>query len=317
MAAVSIDQGMPGPEESAHKVDRSRWQLLAMARRRWAEIDLPFDCRLLRTVVDEAPMLAEGLGMESGDRFLTDYLSLDLDLVGRVLGWLEQEQPTEAVPLAVAAATCALNLTGTFAEAGDNQHTLKDGGLDNIKTTAQGEGGTSAAYLAARLKKAGRDDLLEQDRTPLPAAWARRRYRTTGQDCWYGSWVQSLSRAPDGSTSRMAARKTCHVSRIWALVQLLYPRPRSFTPMLYQSRSFRSRSSCAADFRPDFMPAVCQLTEASRRHLSTSATVTDPSGSGLSWPALINWETRAGEIPSASAACFLSMAAVVKARGEF
>jgi hypothetical protein len=102
MAAVSVDQGMPGPEESAHKVDRSRWQLLAMARRRWAEIDLPFDCRLLRTVVDEAPMLAEGLGMESGDRFLTDYLSLDLDLVGRVLGWLEQEQPTEAVPLAVA-----------------------------------------------------------------------------------------------------------------------------------------------------------------------------------------------------------------------
>ena len=157
MAAVSVDQGMPGPEESAHKVDRSRWQLLAMARRRWAEIDLPFDCRLLRTVVDEAPMLAEGLGLESGDRFLTDYLSLDLDLVGRVLGWLEQEQPTEAVPLAVAAATRALNLTGTFAEAG-NPH----GNLDNIKVTAQGEGGTSAAYLAARLKKAGRDDLLEQ-----------------------------------------------------------------------------------------------------------------------------------------------------------
>ena len=104
MAAVSVDQGMPGPEESAHKVDRSRWQLLAMARRRWAEIDLPFDCRLLQTVVDEAPMLAEGLGMESGNQFLTDYLSLDLDLVGRVLGWLEQEQPTEAVPLAVAAA---------------------------------------------------------------------------------------------------------------------------------------------------------------------------------------------------------------------
>jgi len=161
MAAVSVDQGMPGPEESAHKVDRSRWQLLAMARRRWAEIDLPFDCRLLRTVVDEAPMLAEGLGMESGDHFLTDYLSLDLDLVRRVLGWLEQEQPTEAVPLAVAAATRALNLSGPFAEAGDNQHTLKDRGPDIVRTSAN-TGGNSAAYLAARLKKAGRDDLLEQ-----------------------------------------------------------------------------------------------------------------------------------------------------------
>ncbi len=104
MAAVSINQGMPGPEESVHTVDRSRWQLLAMARRQWAEIDLPHDCRLLRTVVDEAPMLAEGLGMESGDQFLTDYLSLDLDLVGRVLGWLTVEQPTGPVPLDVAAA---------------------------------------------------------------------------------------------------------------------------------------------------------------------------------------------------------------------
>jgi len=93
MGAVSVNQGMPRPERSVHEIDRSRWQLLAMARRRWAEIDLPFDCRLLRTVVDEAPMLAEYLGMESGDQFLTDYLSLDLDLVNRVLGWLEQEQP--------------------------------------------------------------------------------------------------------------------------------------------------------------------------------------------------------------------------------
>ena len=59
-------------------------------------------------------------------------------------------------------ATRALNLAGTFAEAGDNQHTLKEGGLDNIKTTTQGKGGTSASYLAARMKKAGRDDLLEQ-----------------------------------------------------------------------------------------------------------------------------------------------------------
>ena len=89
MAAVSINQGMPGPEESVHKVDRSRWQLLAMARRQWAEIDLPHDCRLLRTVVDEAPMLAEGLGMESGDAFLVEYLGLDLSFVRMVLAWLD------------------------------------------------------------------------------------------------------------------------------------------------------------------------------------------------------------------------------------
>ena len=38
----------------------------------------------------------------------------------------------------------------------------KEENLDNIKVTSQGDGGTSAAYLAARLKKAGRDDLLEE-----------------------------------------------------------------------------------------------------------------------------------------------------------
>ena len=40
----------------------------------------------------------------------------------------------------------------------------KEENLDNIKVTSQGDGGTSAAYLAARLKKAGRDDLLEEVR---------------------------------------------------------------------------------------------------------------------------------------------------------
>jgi stage V sporulation protein SpoVS len=48
-------------------------------------------------------------------------------------------------------------MQGSFAEAG-NPH----GNLDIIKVTDQGEGGTSASYLAARLKKAGRDDLLDQ-----------------------------------------------------------------------------------------------------------------------------------------------------------
>ena len=46
-----------------------------------------------------------------------------------------------------------------FAKSGDNQHTL---GVDIVSTRSQGDGGNSAAYLAARIKKAGRDDLLEQ-----------------------------------------------------------------------------------------------------------------------------------------------------------
>jgi hypothetical protein len=49
-----------------------------------------------------------------------------------------------------------------FAERGDNRHTLAEPRRDIITSRSQGDGGTSAAYLAARLKKAQRDDLLEQ-----------------------------------------------------------------------------------------------------------------------------------------------------------
>jgi hypothetical protein len=56
----------------------------------------------------------------------------------------------------------ALPKDAKFAQAGDNQHTLKDGGLDNVQTSVNGGGGNSAAYLAARLKKAERDDLLAE-----------------------------------------------------------------------------------------------------------------------------------------------------------
>lgn len=58
---------------------------------------------------------------------------------------------------AQAVAEAAKGLVGTFAQAG-NPH----GNRDNITVRSAGDGGTSAAYLAARLKKAGRDDLLDQ-----------------------------------------------------------------------------------------------------------------------------------------------------------
>lgn len=172
MASVTINQGMPAPEESAFEVSRDRWQLLAMARRQWAEIELPFDCRLLKLVQDEAPILAEAMGYESGDQFLTDYLSLDMELVRRVVGWLEREKPADAVGLndanylALKAESYAQQMLSldqpTFASSGDNQYTLSaERGPDIIRANAS-EGGTSAGYLAARLKKAGRNDLLEQ-----------------------------------------------------------------------------------------------------------------------------------------------------------
>lgn len=60
-------------------------------------------------------------------------------------------------------ANAALALKGEFASEGrpssDNR--------DNVTVRSVGDGGNSAAYLAARLKKVGRDDLLQHDPSEL------------------------------------------------------------------------------------------------------------------------------------------------------
>lgn len=68
---------------------------------------------------------------------------------------LTEELAAEPQPLATA--TRALNLDAPFARDG-----IPNSNLDVAKVTKQSTGGTSVAWLTARLKKIGRDDLLEQ-----------------------------------------------------------------------------------------------------------------------------------------------------------
>lgn len=102
MAAVKINKGMPRPEAPAASLPRDQWRDLAIVRELWAKSQLPFDCRLLRQVAEDAPLMAPELGYDSPEAFLREELQLDPDLVSRVVSWLDQEQPTEAVPLALA-----------------------------------------------------------------------------------------------------------------------------------------------------------------------------------------------------------------------
>ena len=169
MAAVTVNRGMPRPEAPAASLPKDQWDDLVIVRKLWAQSQLPFDCRMLKLVASDAPAMATELGYGTEEAFLREGLQLDPELVSRVVDWLDQEQPKEPVTLQQADqaskagthASVAFNRQGAFAKAGDNQHTLK-GGLDIIQTSVNGGGGTSAAYLAARLKKAGRDDLLKQ-----------------------------------------------------------------------------------------------------------------------------------------------------------
>jgi hypothetical protein len=148
---------------------RDRWKLLAMARRQWAEIELPFDCRLLKTVAEEAPLLAEEMGFASGEDFLTDYLGLDLELVRRVLGWLEQEQPTEAVPLQLAIEQAKAQPLAHHGEIGNGR--VDESRVDNVNSTNE-KGGNSKAYLLRRIAR-DQPDLLDQIGPDKPHRSAR------------------------------------------------------------------------------------------------------------------------------------------------
>jgi hypothetical protein len=128
------------------------------------------DCRGLALAVRE--LNRDGFW----EQLFPDWETCCLALFKRPAAWVEQVVEGVRVlhaqghngPISKAQATAAQEHaqqmlameSPQFAEAGDNQHTLK-GGPDNVRTNAD-TGGNSAAYLAARLKKADRDDLLSE-----------------------------------------------------------------------------------------------------------------------------------------------------------
>ena len=143
MASVKVNRGMPRPEAPASSLPKDQWRDLAIVRELWAKSQLPFDCRLLKQVAADAPMMAPELGYDSVESFLKQELQLDPDLVNRVVGWLEQEQPTGVVSLA--------EVEAAIGEHGGDRRSAKakEDQVDIINL----KGGTQAAYLQARLRR--------------------------------------------------------------------------------------------------------------------------------------------------------------------
>ena len=144
MATVRINTGMPRPEDPASSLPKERWRDLAIVRELWAKSQLPFDCRLLQQVAADAPLMAPELGYDTTEAFLRQELQLDPDLVNRVVGWLEQEQPTE--PVSLREVEVALGRHG-----GDrrSEQARQDQG-DNVTLKSRGN---DVAYLKARLQR--------------------------------------------------------------------------------------------------------------------------------------------------------------------
>jgi uncharacterized tellurite resistance protein B-like protein len=170
MAAVKINTGEAYHEDRLAEAPREKWEAILAERRYYLKTNIDYDCRCLVQYVAEAEEFYAELGYDSAEALVQQAYEIQPEQAWAAVAYLEGRQAAGLpdVPVgmrqAVQAehhATTAKDLEGTFAQAGDNQHTLKEGGPDIVRTNGS-EGGNSAAYLAARLKKAGRDDLLEQ-----------------------------------------------------------------------------------------------------------------------------------------------------------
>jgi hypothetical protein len=179
------------------------------------------DCRGLALAVRE--LNRDGFWQQ----LFPDWETCCLALFRRPAAWVEQvvegvrvlhaqgHQGPIGQSQALVAQSCAdtaLKLTGTFAEAG-NPH----GNCDNITVRSQGEGGTSASYLAARLKKAGRDDLLEQVGPEKPY----RSIRAAAIEAGIIKPVPTIRLVPDPVRVAAAIRRHLDQQQIASLVEEL------------------------------------------------------------------------------------------------
>jgi len=166
-----------------HLWDPKAEPLFTSKPREWVATYLPRYCQ---SVSDRTDSDCRGLALAVRElnrdgfwqQLFPDWETCCLALFKRPAAWVEQVVEGVRVlhaqghngPISQAQATAAQEHaqqmlameSPQFAKAGDNRHTLTDSSLDIVKATHQGDGGNSAAYLAARLKKAGRDDLLQQ-----------------------------------------------------------------------------------------------------------------------------------------------------------
>ena len=202
MAAVKVNRGMPRPEAPASSLPRDQWRDLAIVRELWAKSQLPFDCRLLRQVAEDAPLMAPELGYDSPESFLQQELKLDPDLVNRVVGWLEQEQPTEPVPLEMA--------LGSHGGDRRSEQARQDQSSDHNLEIGRG-----AAYLKARLRR---------DAPELAKALERGQFRSVRAAAIEAGIIKpvpTIRLVDDPAKVAAAIRKHLSAYQLQALIQLL------------------------------------------------------------------------------------------------
>lgn len=158
MARVVIHTGAVEAGDRIDEVPRTRWTDLVRAWRSFGAVSLPYDCRLLLQIFDQAQRIYADLGYASVEDLFRRGIELDPDLVKWALHGLKAIKPEQAVPfeVAVSEGKRVQELADRAVPLGEHGGARGEQG-DDITLSDRG---TSAAYLTSRIAR-DRPDILE------------------------------------------------------------------------------------------------------------------------------------------------------------
>ena len=97
--AVTIDSGPVEAENLLRHVPENKWRELMLARRRFLEIQLSYDCRCLVTFVNDAELMYAALGFGSVEQMIRDGYGLKPAEIQVAVEWLQLNPPDEPISL--------------------------------------------------------------------------------------------------------------------------------------------------------------------------------------------------------------------------
>lgn len=148
MADVTINSGPVEAEDKLRYVPRDKWRELMLARRRFLEVQLSYDCRCLVQFVNDAQEMYAELGFANPDAMILDGYGLEPKEIGVAVEWLTLNPPKEPI---------SLERVTVLARHGTNQHTRGD----SITTSSIGRG---RGYVLARLDRDHHHELAAEVR---------------------------------------------------------------------------------------------------------------------------------------------------------
>ena len=97
--AVVIDSGVPVPTQRFSQTPKARWHDLLLAKRRFLERELQYNCRCLIEFVEEAADVWKELRFSSAEEMIRDGYELDPIEIDLAIAWLKHNEQDVAIGL--------------------------------------------------------------------------------------------------------------------------------------------------------------------------------------------------------------------------